>query len=633
MADFIPPEIKKAQGGTWIPPEVLKTSAAPQEKTSFGGQAKAFGYGAAEEAFPQVTGLAAAAPMAEAGATLGAFGGPAVPVTVPLGALIGGGLGYFGGDWAGKYLKGKIGQDPRITAARQKQQEQYPDETLAGEVVADIPAAVMGARALYKAAPALYNAAPELYGALKKTPQAVSNLYQALTGGKQVALSAEELAAKSAALRKAGEKGLTVAEQRAAQAQKVAEKSKGASEQALSTLSGVKTIPEAGKYKPIPQTFTDVGNYARQQAEKFVTAIKTQRNAAADANFLEAKRAANIAERNGIFTDTTPLTKQIDKLIKKGGSSDYLRSLTQLKTDLERTKSFEGLEIIRRRLGDASFGVPEEGYAAIDQQFAGDMYKSLSNQMRDYFIKSGAGDRFGKFLDDYKRLSKNLEVYSTRLGKSLTGTQDASGRYVTKTADQITKDIFKSPESYEMFVDAVGGNRQVAEAAARKYFAGVLEQAKTEKQISDVIRNNRALLERMPSVRSEIENKYLLPVRTAEARAAGAERIATASKVPSARSDISDAFSALSTAKPGKSIEAFETSVLPKIRQAEEKAGRKLFTDSQIDQIRSQVRQLDSLSDKAERNQLLAKIVGGLVGTAVLGTGAKNVLSRTLGAF
>jgi len=73
--------------------------------------------------------------------------------------------------------------------------------------------------------------------------------------------------------------------------------------------------------------------------------------------------------------------------------------------------------------------------------------------------------------------------------------------------------------------------------------------------------------------------------------------------------------------------------VLPKIRQAEEKAGRKLFTDSQIDQIRSQVRQLDSLSDKAERNQLLAKIVGGLVGTAVLGTGAKNVLSRTLGAF
>lgn len=633
MADFIPPEIKKAQGGTWIPPEVLKTSAAPQEKTSFGGQAKAFGYGAAEEAFPQVTGLAAAAPMAEAGAALGAFGGLAAPVTVPLGALIGGGLGYFGGDWAGKYLESKIGQDPRRTAARQKQQEQYPDETLAGEVVADIPAAVMGARALYKAAPALYNAAPELYGALKKTPQAVSNLYQALTGGKQVALSAEELAAKSAALRKAGEKGLTVAEQRAAQAQKVAEKSKGASEQALSTLSGVKTIPEAGKYKPIPQTFTDVGNYARQQAEKFVTAIKTQRNAAADANFLEAKRAANIAERNGIFTDTTPLTKQIDKLIKKGGSSDYLRSLTQLKTDLERTKSFEGLEIIRRRLGDASFGVPEEGYAAIDQQFAGDMYKSLSNQMRDYFIKSGAGDRFGKFLDDYKRLSKNLEVYSTRLGKSLTGTQDASGRYVTKTADQITKDIFKSPESYEMFVDAVGGNRQVAEAAARKYFAGVLEQAKTEKQISDVIRNNRALLERMPSVRSEIENKYLLPVRTAEARAAGAERIATASKVPSARSDIKDAFSALSTAKPGKSIEAFETSVLPKIRQAEEKAGRKLFTDSQIDQIRSQVRQLDSLSDKAERNQLLAKIVGGLVGTAVLGTGAKNVLSRTLGAF
>lgn len=42
--------------------------------------------------------------MAEAGAALGAFGGPAAPVTVPLGALVLGGIGAFGGAELGKFV-------------------------------------------------------------------------------------------------------------------------------------------------------------------------------------------------------------------------------------------------------------------------------------------------------------------------------------------------------------------------------------------------------------------------------------------------------------------------------------------------------------------------------------------------
>jgi hypothetical protein len=41
---------------------------------------------------------------AQAGAALGALGGPFAPVTVPLGALIGGGAGFFGAQWAGDKL-------------------------------------------------------------------------------------------------------------------------------------------------------------------------------------------------------------------------------------------------------------------------------------------------------------------------------------------------------------------------------------------------------------------------------------------------------------------------------------------------------------------------------------------------
>ena len=139
-----------------------------------------------------------------------------------------------------------------------------------------------------------------------------------------------------------------------------------------------------------------------------------------------------------------------------------LKNIKQLKKDVEKTKSFEGLEVIRRRLGDAAFGAPEEGYKAIGQQFSGDMYKALSDQMKGY------SKDFSKYLDDYKRLSKTIESYGTKIGKSLTDTQDTAGKYYVKTAEQVAKDIFSSPEKYRTFIDAVGGNKQIAEAAARR---------------------------------------------------------------------------------------------------------------------------------------------------------------------
>ena len=59
--------------------------------------------------------LAAAGLGAEAGATLGAFGGPLAPVTVPVGAILGGAAGYFGGEkliQKGRQLFGGDGSSP-----------------------------------------------------------------------------------------------------------------------------------------------------------------------------------------------------------------------------------------------------------------------------------------------------------------------------------------------------------------------------------------------------------------------------------------------------------------------------------------------------------------------------------------
>ena len=486
----------------------------------------------------------------------------------------------------------------------------------------------------------------------KKTKEQATKLAEeATTAGKT---GEEILAAKTAGTKQQAESTAASQEalkRQALERQQLAEKTAGKETarggRSLRDLLGVRTLPEAGSFRPIPQTPAQVGGYIREQAEKFLEGIKTQRSKAADTNFTTAKSGAATKEAIGQNVDTNPLISKLDSLIEKGGSSDYLKSIQALKNDIERTKGFEGLEIIRRRLGDAAFGAPEEGYKAIGQGFSKDLYKDLSTQMRSF------EPAFAKYLDDYKRLSEPISVYTTKLGKGLTETVDSAGKYYSKTAEQVAKDIFSSPEKYSQFVDAVGGNKQIAEAAARRYFAGLLETAKTPSAVEKVIRENRSLLGvdgPLRSVAKELEYRYLAPLQKAETRtiAAGkeagksedaAKTIANQSKdfdkdisatlknVTGSETLFSDAVKALSSAKPKDAVKIFDNTVLPKIRQAEEKAGVTLLNPTQLNQLRTSVIKLEKVADQQTRNRLITGIVGGYF----LGKGTISTTEKLIG--
>jgi len=425
-------------------------------------------------------------------------------------------------------------------------------------------------------------------------------------------------------------------------AEKTAEKTAPAGQRSLRELAGVQTLPEAGTFKPIPQTPTEVGNFLRQQAENFVKSIKTQRNEAAKVGFANAKNEAALKQSLGKYVDTKPLVSEIDNLIAKGGSTDYIRSITQLKNDLAVTKDFEGLEVIRRRLGDAAFGLPEEGYKAIGQGFAKDMYRGLADQMKKY------SSDFEKYLEDYARLSKNIEAHGTKVGKGLTETQDAAGMYYTKPAEQVAKDIFSSPEKYKQFVDAVGGNLEIAAAAGRRFFAGQLESAKTPEAVEKILKESRELLRQpgMAGAKQDIES-YLASLRQSSKRTGAAGSIAEESKlaqktiareieeldkatatklkgVSEAKTIMSDAVKALSSARPGKAIETFENTVLPQIRAAEAKAGTRLLSNQQVEALRQQVQQLEKISDSTTK----ARIITGLISGYILGETAVDKIRR-----
>jgi hypothetical protein len=236
---------------------------------------------------------------------------------------------------------------------------------------------------------------------------------------------------------------------------------------------------------------------------------------------------------------------------------------------------------------------------------------------------------FGKYLDDYKRLSAPIEVYGTKVGKGLIETQDASGKYFSKSADQIANDVFKNPENTKQFLDAVGGNQEIVTATARRYFAGKLEGATKPEAVDKLLRDNRELL-RLPGmqgVRQDLE-AYKANLVTAGRRTQAAteemKRIDAALKdLPKAKTAFNDAITAIVDAKPGKAVETFDRQLV-NIRKAEQEAGRRLLSDQQVQQLRAQMQQLERVSDKVQRTRLVTGIIGGyLIGQQATGTVGK----------
>ena len=418
------------------------------------------------------------------------------------------------------------------------------------------------------------------------------------------------------------------------------QKAERAPESALRELAGVRTVEEAGRLRPVPQTPSQVGDFIRQQADTFATNIKAARNTKADQLFSEATEAAFEAQQVGRFVDTQPIVNQIDDLIAQGGTKDYMDSLIRLKDDVTRTRNFEGLEVIRRKLGDASFGSPEEGYKAISQQFAGNMRDALTTQMRQFADSlegaQGAG-AFSRYLDEYKRLSEPLRVYGTRVGRGILETEDVGGRYVSKSSEKLAREMFSSPENYQKFVDAVGGNKQIAEAAARRYFAGLMETARTPVAVEKIFRENRALLDQIPTIRNEIAMRYLPALRRAEAVGQAAPKVVQRAKesavevqrqfkaiddqvsarmgnIAKAKTLFSDSVKALRSVDPNKILETFDNNVLTKIRAAEDQAGRRLLSDAQVDALRRQVEQVQEIADTTRRNRIIATTLATVLG-------------------
>jgi len=349
---------------------------------------------------------------------------------------------------------------------------------------------------------------------------------RATTAGK----TAEEIAS--------AEKRAKTAEKRAGVAEKITEREAGKGEAAYGKLPGVTTATEAGVTKGIPESESSIGQRIKTKTKEIYDNLKAVRQANAEKNKADAFNYARSKELAGDRVEKTKAYKdvenQIDRLINDKETGTAVATLDAIKnpllairraidpryvdeaTGMVRGKpvSFEGLEQLRRFLRERSYGLPAEGFDAINQQMAGDLAKSIEKVMSEFSER-----RIDKFINQYRKDSEPLQAFQSRLGKSFVGEQKGTS-IATTPAESVANAVFKNKENYDNFISAIGGDEKLAREEAQRYFAGQLE-GKTAAQARKFLADNRTMLKETGSY--EMAGKYVQQLEQAEKRGAGAK--------------------------------------------------------------------------------------------------------------
>ena len=498
----------------------------------------------------------------------------------------------------------------------------------AGEIA---PAVAATGTALYKGGKALYGAGKSFAEQLKlgKTSKELAESLRS---------SGEKRAGQIA--KSTGEE-MTAAEQRAAIAGKAEQKAQTGGEYALKPLPGVGVEQEAGKFKPIAQTFQDIGNRVKESANKVMETLKSRRATNAETNKQTAfgdafqKEAKGIQPIHKVDASGNPVLdakgkpvdsdsykaaeKEIKTMIRNPATgltdvpsqqsrdvlSKFLSDINPRQVDpttgivTGRPASFEGLESVRRRLSDRAFGFPETGFDAINQQQAGRLAELVGNIQKEF------SPGFDKFLKQYAKDSEPLRVFQSKVGKALTDVQlpGKGENFASVSAQDIPGRVFKSRENFDALISAFGNDRKLAEAEAKRYFASQLEGKTSAKEVETFIRQNRSMLKETNSL--PMAEKYAIDLRKYEQRAGAAGKTAKSEQaIAQEKKNLTEAYQ---TFESDLAVAANDPA---KITAASNNLAKKMLSNGQIDQtqyrelqrqieqVRLTVRDANEMKDK-----------------------------------
>lgn len=181
--------------------------------------------------------------------------------------------------------------------------------------------------------------------------------------------------------------------------------------------------------------------------------------------------------------------------------------------------SFDALDDVRRRLGDAAFGKAAEGYEALGQKIAQEYYAKISNIQSKF-----AGEAHDTLQREYEVASRLLEKYRTKSGAKATAMDRIDPTQFKADAKGLPAALFNSQQSVADAI-ALTGDRALVAKEASDYVAKTLANMDAKAAKNWVTsKQNADWLSALPEVR-QAANTYVASLERAESMAGGMAKV------------------------------------------------------------------------------------------------------------
>lgn len=281
--------------------------------------------------------------------------------------------------------------------------------------------------------------------------------------------------------------------------------------------------------------FADVGEELRGEINKRMAGMIEARERSFKSNQAQRDSVVNHREQNRQFVSQLPeyssLIADLEGQLTPGRHSpevqrnirhilDQIRPAEKDVFGKNISPSFQSLDEVRRKLGDAFRGKPAEGYDAIGEGMAKNLYGRVSDIQKKY-----AGPSQAKLLDDYAMRTEGLEVFHSMRGKKATALDRYDPTQFATDPSSLAPTYFKTRAGVQALQELTGSKAMVNRAAMD--YANRELQGATGPEVRAWLQKNSEWLGEVPVVR-QVVDRFATRLEGAERGLANAKEFAAA---------------------------------------------------------------------------------------------------------
>jgi hypothetical protein len=260
-------------------------------------------------------------------------------------------------------------------------------------------------------------------------------------------------------------------------------------------------------------------NTARKDVDALVASKEGQRVGVASTPAYKAitdyldKKLGKGAFKNAPFLATVEPTLVANLKSIRGAIGGMKPGVDEAGTAVEtagKTPSFQALDEVRRKLGEAYAGKPPEGFEALSKDQAKELYALIREAQVEY--AGGKDGAFDMLLRDYAEDKALLNALKIPTGKKIIAKDLINPEYFTYDPSGLAKEFFSTRKKVQDLInltkDAAFVEQQASNHVARQL------SGKNAAEVKDFITKNDEWLSLLPGLRARVQDHYAATVRS-----------------------------------------------------------------------------------------------------------------------